>query len=156
RSPPPPFTQLVRVLRHPALVAAIVPGLRSVRLRHSRLGFGPLANRPFDPEMTSAWVRPLADGSIRRDVAKLARGIDPKDLLDVSARLGKAAMPVSILWGEADRYFRADLGRRLAEAFADATFEAVAGGRTFLPLDHPDLVAATILAATGSGPSGRA
>ncbi len=145
--PPPPFTLLVRALRHPALVSMIALSLRSVRLRHGRLGFGPLASRPFDPEMTSAWVRPLADGSVRRDVAKLARGIDPRDLLDVSTRLGKVAKPVRILWGDADRYFRVDLGRRLAETFADATLETVAGGRTFLPLDHPDRVAATILAA---------
>jgi pimeloyl-ACP methyl ester carboxylesterase len=143
--PPPPFTLLVRALRHPALVATIVPGLRSARLRHGRLGFGPLASGSFDPEMTGAWVRPLADASIRRDVAKLARGIDPKDLLDVSTRLGMIAKPVRLLWGDADRYFRVDLGRRLAEAFADATLETVAGGRTFLPLDHPDRVTATIL-----------
>ncbi|WP_235826486.1 alpha/beta fold hydrolase, partial [Candidatus Frankia alpina] len=54
--PPFPFTVLVRALRHPALVSALVPVLRSARLRHGPLGFGPLARRPFDPEMTRAWV----------------------------------------------------------------------------------------------------
>ncbi|ONH29516.1 alpha/beta fold hydrolase [Pseudofrankia asymbiotica] len=144
--PPPPFTMLVRALRHPALVAALVPGLRSARIRHGRLGFGPLSGRPFDPELTGAWVRPLADGKIRRDVAKLARGIDPKELLDVSTRLGQIATPVRLLWGDGDRFFTVDFGRRLADAFADATFETVEGGRTFVPLDHPDRLAAAVLA----------
>ncbi|OHV37105.1 hypothetical protein BCD49_18145 [Pseudofrankia sp. EUN1h] len=45
--------------------------------RHGRLGFGSLSGRPFDPGLTWAWVRPLADGRVCRDVAKLARGIDP-------------------------------------------------------------------------------
>ncbi|CAO5171259.1 Alpha/beta hydrolase [Frankia sp. AiPs1] len=143
--PPFPFTLLVRAFRHPALVAALVPGLRSTRLRHSPLGFGPLASGPFDPELTRAWVTPLAQADIRRDAAKLARGIDPAGLLDVSTRLPKTEKPIHILWGDADRFFRVDLGRRLAAAFTDATFDTVAGGRTFLPLDHPDRVAAAIL-----------
>ncbi|ADP83611.1 alpha/beta fold hydrolase [Pseudofrankia inefficax] len=145
--PPPPLTLLVRALRHPAVVAAMVPGLRSTRLRHGPLGFGPLSTGPLDPALTGAWVKPLADGKIRRDLAKLARGIDPKDLLDVSTRLGKLDRPVRVLWGDDDRYFDVELGRRLADAFTDATFETVAGGRTFLPLDHPDRVATAILAA---------
>jgi pimeloyl-ACP methyl ester carboxylesterase len=144
--PPPPLTLLVRALRHPAVVAAMVPGLRSARLRHGPLGFGPLSNGPLDPALTGAWVKPLADARIRRDLAKLARGIDPKDLLDLSTRLGKLSRPVRVLWGDSDRYFDVELGRRLADAFTDATFETVAGGRTFLPLDHPDRVAAVILA----------
>ncbi|WP_035928194.1 alpha/beta fold hydrolase [Pseudofrankia saprophytica] len=146
--PPPPLVPLIRALRHPALVAAMAPGLRSARLRHGRFGFGPLASQPFDPELTGSWVRPLADGRIRRDLAKVARGIDPNDLLDVSTRLKQTAGPVRVLWGDDDGYFPVDLGRRLAGAFADATFETVAGGRTFLPLDHPDRVAAAILATT--------
>ncbi|MBL7487948.1 alpha/beta fold hydrolase [Frankia sp. AgB1.9] len=145
--PPPPLTLLVRALRHPGIVAAMVPGLRSTRLRHGPLGFGPLSNGPLDPALTGAWVRPLGDARIRRDLAKLARGIDPEDLLDVSTRLEKLGRPVHVLWGDDDRYFDVELGRRLADAFTDATFETVAGGRTFLPLDHPDRVAAVILAA---------
>lgn len=51
-----------------------------------------------------------------------------------------------ILWGENDRFFRPRLGRQLSEAFPRATLTTVPGGRTFLPLDHPDLVASEIAA----------
>jgi hypothetical protein len=43
--------------------------------------------------------------------------------------------------------FRVKLGRQLSAAFPRATFTTVPGGRTFLPLDHPDRVASEIVAA---------
>ncbi len=144
--PPPPFTMLVRALRHPALVAAMAPGMRSARLRHSPLGFGPLANRPFDPRVTRAWTEPLSDRAIRRDLSKLARSIDPRDLLDVSTRLDRFTRPVRLVWGDADRFFRLEFGQRLASVFPNATLTTVTGGRTFLPLDEPDQVAEAVTA----------
>jgi pimeloyl-ACP methyl ester carboxylesterase len=54
---------------------------------------------------------------------------------------------VRVLWGEADSMFRVKLGRQLSAAFPRATFTTVPGGRTFLPLDHPDRVASEIVAA---------
>ena len=44
-------------------------------------------------------------------------------------------------------YFGAELGRQLSEAFPHASLATVPGGRTFLPLEHPDAVAAEIMAA---------
>jgi pimeloyl-ACP methyl ester carboxylesterase len=154
--PPPPFTMLVRAARHPGLVAAMAPALRSTRLRHSMLGFGPLANRPFDADLTRGWIEPLSDRAIRRDLAKLARGIDRRDLLDVSTRLDLFTKPVQLVWGDADRFFRLELGQRLAATFPNAMLTVVAGGRTFLPLDAPDRVAEVIEAATPRRTSGPA
>ena len=44
-------------------------------------------------------------------------------------------------------YFPAELGRQLSEAFPHGSLATVPGGRTFLPLEHPDAVAAEIMAA---------
>jgi pimeloyl-ACP methyl ester carboxylesterase len=134
--------------RHPALVACLLPGLRSERVRNGPLGFGPLASAPLDGELTGDWVRPLADKAIRRDLAKFARGVHPRVLLDAASRFGQFTGPVRILWGDDDRYFGTGLGRRLSEAFPHARLTTVPGGRTFLPLDHPDKVAAEIIAAS--------
>jgi pimeloyl-ACP methyl ester carboxylesterase len=73
--------------------------------------------------------------------------VDPRVLLDAASRFGDFPGPVRILWGEADSMFRVKLGRQLAESFPHATFTTVPGGRTFLPLDHPDKVADEITAA---------
>jgi pimeloyl-ACP methyl ester carboxylesterase len=145
--PPRGLAPLFSALRHPAVVAGLVPGLRSETIRHGPLAYGPLTSRPLDPALTRDWVRPLADKGIRRDLAKLARGVHPRVLLDAASRFGSFTGSVRILWGEADRFFRPELGRQLSEAFPHATLSTVPGGRTFLPLDHPGEVADEITAA---------
>jgi pimeloyl-ACP methyl ester carboxylesterase len=145
--PPRALAPLFFAGRHPGIVACLVPGLRSAKVRTGRLGFGPLTSAPLDAELTRRWVEPLADKAIRRDLAKFARGVRPRVLLDAASRFGQFTGPVRILWGDDDAYFGADLGRRLSEAFPHASLATVPGGRTFLPLDHPDEVAAEIMAA---------
>jgi pimeloyl-ACP methyl ester carboxylesterase len=145
--PPRGLAPLFHALRHPGVVACLEPVLRSARVRQGRLAFGPLASAPLDAELTRDWVRPLAGKAIRRDLAHFARGVDPRVLLDAASRFGQFTGPVRILWGDNDAYFQTELGRRLSEAFPHASLTTVPGGRTFLPLDHPDEVAGEIIAA---------
>jgi pimeloyl-ACP methyl ester carboxylesterase len=145
--PPRFLAPLFHALRHPWLVAWIAPALRSERVRHSPLGYGLLTSAPLDGELTRDWVRPLGSRAIRRDLAALARGVHPRVLLDAASRFGQFTGPVRILWGDADPLFRLALGRQLSEAFPHASLATVPGGRTFLPLEHPDEVVGEILAA---------
>jgi len=147
--PPRGLAPLFHALCHPGLVACLAPALRSQAVRHGPLAFGPLSSGPLDGALTSDWVQPLADKAIRHDLAKFARGVRPGLLLDAAGRFGQFTGPVRILWGDADPYFRVELGRRLSESFPHATFTAVPTGRTFLPLDRPAEVANEIAAATG-------
>jgi pimeloyl-ACP methyl ester carboxylesterase len=142
--PPRFFAPLFYAFRHPGLVACLTPALRSRQVRHGPLAFGPLSSRPLDPELTRDWLRPLDNKAIRRDVAKLAKGVHPRVLLDAASRFGEFTGPVRVLWGEADPFFRVELGRQLSEAFPNATLTVVPTGRTFLPLDHPGEVVAAI------------
>jgi len=146
--PPAAFAPLFGALRHPGLVAGLAWTLRAKALRHGPLAYGLLTSQPLDPALTRDWIRPLADKAIRRDVAKLARGVHPRVLLDAASRFGQFSGPVRILWGERDPFFRTKLGRQLSEAFPHATFTTIPSGRTFLPLDYPDRVASEITAAT--------
>jgi pimeloyl-ACP methyl ester carboxylesterase len=145
--PPRGLAPLFHALRHPGLVACLAPALRSRAVRHGPLAFGPLSSGPLDGALTSDWVQPLAGKAIRHDLARFARGVRPGLLLDVASRFGQFTGPVRILWGDADRYFPVELGRRLSESFPHATFTTVPGGRTFLPLDRPAEVANEIAAA---------
>ena len=142
--PPRSLAPLFSAARHPGIVAALVPPLRRAAVRNGPLGFGPLASQPIDPALTLDWIAPLADPAVRRDLAKFAKGVRPRILLDAAARFAAFPGPVRVLWGEADSMFRLKLGRQLAEAFPQATLSTVPGGRTFLPLDYPDKVAAEI------------
>ena len=89
----------------------------------------------------------VTDETIRRDLAKFARGVNPRVLVDSASRFGQFTGPVRILWGEDDPFFRTRLGQQLSEAFPHASLTTVPAGRTFLPLDHPDVVASEIAAA---------
>ena len=145
--PPRALAPLFRALRHPALVAGLAPALRSEKVRHGPLAFGLLSSGPLDPDLTGGWLRPLANRAIRRDLAKFARSVHPRVLLDAASRFSQFTGPVRILWGEDDPFFRIKLGRQLSQAFPHASLTTVPGGRTFLPLDHPEEVASEIAAA---------
>jgi pimeloyl-ACP methyl ester carboxylesterase len=145
--PPRALAPLFRALRHPRLVAGLAAALRWDKVRHGPLAFGPLSSGPLDPDLTGSWMQPLASKAIRRDLAKFARGVNRRVLLDAASRFGQFTGPVRILWGEDDPFFRTRLGQQLSEAFPHASLTAVPGGRTFLPLDHPDAVASEITAA---------
>ena len=140
--PPAPFNLLVKAARRPALLRAAMASVRPTWLRHSALGFGPLVAKPLDPDLTRRWITPvLTDADVRRDTAKLARGIDPKDLLDVSTRLDRFDKPVTLAWGAADRFFKISFAERLAQTFPNAHLVRIEGGRTFVPLDEPEQMA---------------
>lgn len=145
--PPPALAPLVSLLRHPGLVAGLLPALRSKAVRHGPLAYGPLTSGRLDPAVTLDWIRPLASQAIRRDLAKFARAVQQRVLHDAASRFGQFTGPVRILWGEADTMFRLKLGRQLSEAFPHATLATVPSGRTFLPLDHPDRVTSEITTA---------
>jgi pimeloyl-ACP methyl ester carboxylesterase len=145
--PPRKLAPLFRALRHPGLVACMAPALRSERVRHGPLAFGPLSAKPLDPDLTAGWMEPLSGRAVRRDLAKFARHVHPRVLLDAASRFGQFTGPVRVVWGEADPFFPLGLGRQLSEAFPHANLTTVPGGRAFLPLDHPDEVAAEITSA---------
>jgi pimeloyl-ACP methyl ester carboxylesterase len=140
--PPAPFGLLVKVGRSPRRLAFTIKPMRSTRLRHSVLGFGGLVTKPLDPELTARWTEPLlTDTAVVNDTARFLGRISKRDLLDVSTRLDRFHKSVRIVWGQADRFFKPEFGRRLAAAFPNATLVEIPGGRTFLPLDEPRRVA---------------
>jgi pimeloyl-ACP methyl ester carboxylesterase len=147
RFPPPPYGLLVKLARSPLRLWLMGQGIRLTPVRHSALGYGPLAAKPLDAALTRRWVTPLlTDAGVRRDTARFMRAMRPADLLDVSTRLHAFDRPVLLLWGAADRFFTLSFGHRLADAFPHARLVEIAGARTFIPLDEPDRLASEISA----------
>jgi pimeloyl-ACP methyl ester carboxylesterase len=148
--PPAPFDTMFKAARRPGRVRFMMETMRPRVLRHSMLGYGGLVTKPLDADLTRRWITPaLKDAGVRRDTARFVSEVRPADLVDVSTRLNQFGKPVRIVWGAADKFFKVTLARRLREAFGDnAELVEVAGGRTFLPLDEPELVADEIRALT--------
>lgn len=152
--PPPRLNRFMTLLRHPVALAIAGVAMRSTRIRHGRLGFGPFANR-YDTAVTRSWIEPLGNRNIRRNVSRLARAVDPADLAAVGARLRHFDRPVRLVWGTTDPFFTLDLARRLLTAFPDAELVEVPGARTFVPLDAPERLAAEIVTISRSVRSDR-
>ncbi len=133
---------LFAAARHPWLTAMLLAQTRLRVVRHSPMAYGLLMRRPRSSELTRAWIDPaVSDGRIRADIARFARGVDRKALVDIAPRLGAFTGPVHIVWGTADRCFRLEDGRRLAAAFSDVTLTEVPEATTFVSIDAPDAVA---------------
>jgi pimeloyl-ACP methyl ester carboxylesterase len=144
--PPAPFDLLFKTFRKARAIRPLMAPMRATAVRHSAAGYGMLAHE-FDPEQTRAWIEPcLEDAGVREDVARFANGVDPEELLDVTTRLGAFRGPVSLVWGQADRFFKPAFARRLRDVFADARLVELEGCRTFVALDEPQRLADEIVA----------
>lgn len=64
----------------------------------------------------------------------------------LAPRLGALRVPVAVLWGAADPFLDASVGRRLQAAIPGATFEVIPGARHFVAEDAPDQCARAIRA----------
>ena len=145
RFPPPPFDTMFKSFRSPTAIRALMTPMRSTAIRHSPAGYGLLARRDLDSAQTRAWVEPcITEDLIRQDAARFVRGVDARELLDVSTRLREFGGPALLVWGTGDRFFTVEMARRLTAAFAHGRLVAVPDGRTFLPLDEPRLLAREI------------
>lgn len=143
--PPREFEGLIAAGRSPLLLKVLAGALLPTALRHSRWGYGLTFASAPDPAITRSWITPMwNDGAIRRDASKLMSAMRPAELLDVSTRFSTFTKPVHIVWGDADRYFDLDFGKRLAAAFPNSTLTTIRGGRTFVPMEFPEQVANAI------------
>ncbi|GAB18761.1 putative hydrolase [Gordonia effusa NBRC 100432] len=145
--PPQPFKFVFKLLKRKAVLRAAMPAMGATWLRHSWLGFGLLATKP-DAALTAEMVQTVrSDPAIQADAAAVIAGIDALgDMSMATTRMSKVKVPVTILWGMADRCFTPALGRRLASTFPDATFVEVPGARTFVSLDAPQAVVDAVAA----------
>lgn len=150
--PPPGFAPVAKLGRHPNLLLLLLVALQLTSVRQGSRGYGLVFTSRPDVDVTRAWVTPgLKDPGIRRDAAKIMRGMRPQDTLDLASRFGSFTKPVHLIWGDDDAFFPLEVAHRLAAAFPDATLTTIPGARTFVSMDHPHEVADVIARASGLG-----
>lgn len=143
--PPRMFLPLFEAAKRPWLTKFLLAPMRLRFMRHSPMAYGLLLRRPRDRELTRRWVTPaMTDSAIRSDIARFARAVDRRTLVNAAPRLRDFPGPVRIAWGTADRCFTLKSAQRLASAFADAELIEVAGVSTFVSIDAPEAVANAI------------
>jgi len=154
--PPKLFKPVVAAARGPRSVLALLSGMRSAAMRRTPMGYGWTAKHGIPDAITEGWVKPaLTDAAIRRDIAKLCRGINPAVTLDAGAKLAAFDKPALIAWGAQDKFFAPELGRRLAAVIPDARFELIEDCYAFVPEDQPERLAALLEEFAGSHSAGK-
>jgi pimeloyl-ACP methyl ester carboxylesterase len=151
--PPRAFKPLfVGLGRVPGAVAGLELMGRSRRMRRTTMSLLPLTVDPVPDELLKAWIEPLRDPGIRRDLVKVARGVAPRYTLDAAERLRTFERPALIVWGMRDKFFKVTEAERLAALFPNARLERIEDSRTFVQMDAPDRLA-DLIAEFASAPS---
>jgi pimeloyl-ACP methyl ester carboxylesterase len=137
--PPRFFKWLLAPAKSPAVGRLMFQPMRLAALRHSPMGFGWLVKNGLDAEITDGWMRPaLTDGAIRRDLAKVLRGIHPRYTLEAAERLGAFDRPVLLVWAPEKDFFPWEHAQRLSQTFPDARVERIDDSYTFVMEDQPE------------------
>lgn len=115
----------------------------SLQLRLNRIAtYRMLSVDPIPDEQLKQWVEPIRrQAGIREDVRKLLVGLEKNQTFDAAETLSGMDLPILMVWGDRDRFFKIELARRLAGMMKNVTVVPIEGGRTFVMLDKPDLVA---------------
>lgn len=154
RFPPGHFKVMARILRIPGASALLAHSMRLRANRRSPLAYGALTARPIDDELLRAWTEPqIRDVGVRRDGVRFFTAADTRDTMSAAGKLPDLEIPALLVWGTADRFFRIEDGRRLADLIPDSRLVEIPGGKTFVPLDDPEGVAAAIADFVASRPS---
>jgi pimeloyl-ACP methyl ester carboxylesterase len=143
--PPPPIRPLVRILgRMPGAVMVLDRLARSRSIRRASMSMMPLTMKPPPDALVHAWVSPLHDRQVRRDLVRVLQGIEPEVTLDVAKVLPQFDRPALIVWGLRDKFFPLADAERLARTFPNARLERVEDARTFVQLDQPERLATLV------------
>ena len=144
---PPMFRPLQAIARVPGSIWAIGQSLRLTPLRHAPNAFGWLSKHGPDPEVTRAWLQPsLESAEVRRDVAKVLKGISKRYTIEAAERLTSFDRPALLAWAPEDRFFKFSYAERLADAIPDSRLERIEDSWTYVCEDQPQRLAELIAA----------
>jgi pimeloyl-ACP methyl ester carboxylesterase len=140
--PPTFFKYLVAPAQSSIGARIMLQPMRFKAVRNSPMGFGWLSKKGIDAEITDSWLSPgRRDAGVRRDVAKVIKGVDPRYTQEAAKRLHEFDRPVLLVWTPEKDFFKWEHAEKLSKAFPDARLERVDDSYTFVPEDQPERLA---------------
>jgi pimeloyl-ACP methyl ester carboxylesterase len=145
--PPPALRLAVKALgRVPAILALLAAAGRFRFARSGAMKAAPLTLNPVPDDLVRAWISPLRDPRIRRDLARVLRDMTSEHTLAAAEQLRHFERPALVIWGLQDKFFPFADAERLTVTLPQARLERIADARTFVQLDAPQRVADLIAA----------
>jgi len=142
---PPMFRPLQALGYAPWLLPRVARGLKNQKLRSSPLALGWITKVGVSDEMAAAWGEPIVrDHGVRRDAAKVLRGINTRHTMRAAEALPGVKIPVMLVWGEIDKAFPVKLAHRLAALIPNCRVETVPDAACFVSLDNPNALVSLV------------
>jgi pimeloyl-ACP methyl ester carboxylesterase len=147
---PPAFRPLQWGARVPPVLNGLLQGMRFAPMRRLPIAYGWLIKRDFAGAPTREWVEPfLSNREIRRDTAKVLRGIEPRYTIEAAEKLRGFDRPAMLAWAVEDRFFKISYAEKLAATIPGATLERIEDSYTFVSEDQPERLAELISSFAG-------
>jgi pimeloyl-ACP methyl ester carboxylesterase len=140
------FENFLPVLLRYTQLAARIPGgiwlaaqaLRSPVVQRLPIAIGWLAKHPLPADVTELYLAPSRrDRGVRRDVAKVLRGISRTQTRQAAEGLRRLAAPQVLVWADTRKIFPVAHARRLAAQAPDGRLVLVPDSYAFVPEDNP-------------------
>jgi pimeloyl-ACP methyl ester carboxylesterase len=139
------FSYLTLTARIPGGVSMLYQTMRIRALRRSPIAFGWLTKTGLPREISDSYIRPgLSSRDVRRDVAKVLKGVDSRYTLEAAKKFPSFERPVLIAWAPEKDFFKWEHAERMAKEFPNARLERIEDSYTFVPEDQPQRLAELI------------
>jgi pimeloyl-ACP methyl ester carboxylesterase len=101
--------------------------------------------RPLPHALIAEWVRAyFADRGVRRDLAKVTRGLDHRVTEQAARSLARFDRPTLLAFAPDDKLFPMEHAHRLAAILPDARVAAIEDSRTWVMIDQPERTAEVV------------
>ena len=143
---PPTPQKYLEVIAHSRMLTWLVAYTAKFKLiQRLPTAYGYVTSRPMPADIMRSYTGPVRlNPGTRRDFRRMLRAVDTKYTFEAADRLSTFDKPALVLWGENDKIFPREHGRRLAELLPRGEFALVPNSRTFIPEEQPQLLATAI------------
>jgi pimeloyl-ACP methyl ester carboxylesterase len=143
--PPKVMRPMMPILGLPGALRVLFAPMRLAPVRGRMMTLIRAAKRPVEQEAVDSYaLSALESAGVRRDAAKLLRGVDKRYTLEAAERLPSFARPALIAWSREDKFFPPSHAERLAKLLPHARLEWIEDSFTFSPEDQPARLAELI------------
>jgi pimeloyl-ACP methyl ester carboxylesterase len=144
---PPLFRPLQVAGRIPGGVFLLTQSMRARALWRLPIAFGRLIKHDIDADVVVSYFEPCwSSPGVRRDTAKVLRGIASRYTVAAAEQLRSFDRPVLLAWATEDRVFPVREAERLLADLPQGRLELIEDSYTFTPEDQPGRLAELIAA----------
>ncbi|TMM15688.1 MAG: alpha/beta hydrolase [Actinobacteria bacterium] len=133
--------------RVPGGVLVLAQGMRLRAMWRLPIAFGRLIKHDIDADVIDSYFEPCrSNPDVRRDTAKVLRGISSRYTVAAAEQLRSFDRPVLLAWASEDRVFPVGDAERLLADLPQGHLELIEDSYTFTPEDQPGRLAELVAA----------